>query len=51
MTRREAFEVMVGAATALTDEEKENLRWHLRRGTKILCRNMAFHYADGKGGG
>ena len=43
--------VLVAAFKALTDEHKDNLRWHMEKGTPVVCGADAELYTDGRGGG
>lgn len=46
-----SFETMKWAIGALPQEQKDNLRFHLEKGTPILCGTKYALYADGKGAG
>lgn len=51
MTKREAKAVMRKAFSALTEKQRERLRWHAERKTPICCGGTAWDYLDGYGGG
>ena len=50
MTTNQAKAVLRRAFSALNEKEKANVRFHLKRGTRILCEKYAYLFADGKGG-
>lgn len=37
MTQQEAKTVLLKAFSVLTEEQRENSRWHLRNETPVLC--------------
>lgn len=42
--------ILVTAFKALTAREKDRLRWHLEKGTPVLCGKNAALFVDGFGG-
>ena len=42
------YEVLVAAFRGLTKEQVGNFRFHMKKGTRILC---SYSWVDGRGGG
>jgi hypothetical protein len=45
------YQTLLTAFRALTKKQKANLRYHLKKRTRVLCGDMAYEYVDGEGGG
>lgn len=50
-SKARAKEVMTNCLEALPSKAKENLRYHLKAKTPILCGRAGKFYTDGKGAG
>lgn len=51
MNKEEAYHYMREAFDRLEEDEKENLRFHAKRRTPILCGKWAAWWTDGDGAG
>ena len=51
MTHAEAKNILLERFKALPKKARDNLAWHAKKGTRILCGETFALYTDGDGGG